>query len=297
MHCPKGCQPYAGAVPTIEGLTFVVGSSSRPPFDKIGTHGPRLETCGCGSPSHRDNGIEANGAWWRGLTRAQRLAALAHEHAHAMCGLDCEECSDRHGGFVMRAWGYTRPGIRAAYDATVKSHGRQGAGARAEEGAAAYDAQAKGLDAHREPDGDEAPPVYEGQWQSMSPNTGYLTGPRSRGLASAPARVTSTKAPPASSPAPVVAGRPIATPAFAPPSSRVAPASSAPPLSSASTVDPGGPGSSSFTPATIVDGSQDGAAFDVFGVKVDKGQIAAEVISGVVVALIVFVIFRYGASS
>jgi len=296
--CPKGCKPFDGKAPPSESLTFVVGKSSRPPFDKIGTHGSSLEACGCGSPTHRDDLIECNAAWWGKLNRAQRLAALAHEHGHAALGLDCEECCDRHGGMLMRSWGYTEPGIKAAYDSMIESYGRQGAGDRAVEGARAHRAQAG----------------YDSAYQLSSPSGG-LPDQAARGLAftRAPSSaatptlakgVLATPAPAFKTPAALIPGKPIA--------SAINPPASAPVLTSASGIDPGGPNASGnvssttvkdpgfFNPATPGDANPNLLAdldATLSGVKIDKTIVVSEVVSGLLVAFLVFVIFRWGGKS
>jgi hypothetical protein len=132
VWCPCGSRPFDGAAPAAEDIPFrvttkaarVAAGVDSAPCDK-----------GC---TRKDGSIEMDAEWWRGLDRARRLAVLAHEHGHAS-GIDCEGCCDRHGGFLMRSWGYSIEGIKAAYDGVVTKGDRLGAGDRACEGARAYD--------------------------------------------------------------------------------------------------------------------------------------------------------------
>lgn len=301
--CARGhCSPYPSsreACPSYDSIVFVVGDAKAPPFDKAGTHAAGVDKCGCGQRDrHPDRAVEVNRAWFSKLTLAQRKAVLAHEHAHGIDGLtDCEDCCDRHGGFLMRAWGYTHELIRSSFDALV--HGdRTGAGARAVEGAQAYDA-AKGVDSSQLVRG---APGSQSVEEAPFSSDKHLGDDAMRGVDASrfSTATTSTTAKGTATPTTAlnaaVAARSNAVRATPPPAGIE-------PKPGQNTLDPGGPASAppaetsngTFTPATPTDVSLvDQLRETLAGTQVNTSIVVSEIVAGVIVAFLVFVVFRFG---
>lgn len=117
--CPRGCSPFREPV-NVEAIRFEVVDGLPPPYDKAGT-------------VDKTKQIKVDRAWWAARSLREKHAILAHEHGH-MIGMDCEDCCDRHAGFLMARWGYTVPAIQGAFGFVTRPD-RMGAGERAAQGA------------------------------------------------------------------------------------------------------------------------------------------------------------------
>ena len=326
--CACMSRPWCSPIPTVGAIKFCVGGGSSP-FDKCGTHGPTMALCGCDTGNHRDLGIEVDSVWFGALTTAQKHAVVAHEHGHTQ-EIACERCCDRHAGYLMRAWGYTKDGIANAFS-FVQS--RPTAASDAVEGANAFDAGVDQSDAAQASGGASG---YDSSWQMTMTGidlaAANVKGKTARALASsAPPRsltvptisanggkvlATIVQGPAKGRPAPTAATGPGTTESGAPltppivqipvgnvggrPLTTVPPPSNAPApsgLMSAGGLDPGGPGSPGFTISTPTDGNpnlagQLGATLS--GTTIDPTIVRSEVLSGLLVAFLVFVVFRWG---
>lgn len=118
--CPRGCNPYRDAV-DVDAIHFDVVENQPAPYDKAGTVNATKK-------------ILVDKTWFGARALREKHAILAHEHGHTI-GISCEDCCDRHAGYLMARWGYTVPAIRGAFGFMTRPD-RMGAGDRAAQGAA-----------------------------------------------------------------------------------------------------------------------------------------------------------------
>lgn len=271
--CPKGCEPYRDAV-RADQIPFEQVTGKPPPYDKAGTVDATKK-------------ILVDRAWWAGRSQRERHAILAHEHGHVI-GMECEDCCDRHAGYLMATWGYTQPAIQAAFGFMTRPD-RMGAGERAAQGAryaTTASASGAGVDA-------KSPATTRLQAAKSSPARGIaLPSPPLKG--DPPPKATAANPLPVDVPKDPKANVTITDPSF----TGQAPATKTSPLVS---VDAGfrAPAVDLFAPSTpgdpnlIGDALADATAHPQAAVVGGIGGL----LSGLVVAVLVFVVIKFGGKT